>query len=58
MFETAENLAKISNVKNLKGYSDAYRFRVGKYRIGFYYDGNKVELERFVSRDTISSLFP
>ena len=58
IFENAENLSQITNVNKLKGHSDTYRFRIGKYRIGFYYDGSKVEMERFVSRSTIYKVFP
>ena len=58
MFEAATNIFEITNVKKLKGHSEAYRFRLGKYRIGFYYDGSKVEMERFVMRDKIYNVFP
>jgi mRNA interferase RelE/StbE len=58
VFEAATNLFEITNVKKLKGHSEAYRFRLGKYRIGFYYDGSKVEMERFVMRDKIYNVFP
>jgi mRNA interferase RelE/StbE len=58
VFEAATNIFEITNVKKLKGHSEAYRFRLGKYRIGFYYDGSKVEMERFVMRDKIYNVFP
>jgi mRNA interferase RelE/StbE len=58
IFETADNIFEINNVKKMKGHSEAYRFRLGKYRIGFYYDGIKVEMERFVIRDKIYDVFP
>jgi mRNA interferase RelE/StbE len=58
VFEAATNIFEITNVKKLKGHSEAYRFRQGKYRIGFYYDGSKVEMERFVMRDKIYNVFP
>ena len=32
----ANNLTEIPNIKQLKGHSSAFRYRKGKYRIGFY----------------------
>ncbi|WP_432673111.1 type II toxin-antitoxin system RelE family toxin [Flavobacterium sp. SM2513] len=58
LFETADTLFEINNVKKLKGHQEAYRFRLGKYRIGFYCDGIKVEMERFLKRNDIYNLFP
>ena len=58
MFESTDHLFEINNIKKLKGHAEAYRFRLGKYGIGFYYDGDKVEMERFVIRDKIYDVFP
>lgn len=58
MFESTDHLFEINNIKKLKVHAEAYRFRLGKYRIGFYYDGDKVEMERFVIRDKIYDVFP
>jgi mRNA interferase RelE/StbE len=57
-FEEAENLIEFSNIKKMRGYSEAYRLRVGKYRLGFYYDGEVLTLGRFAKRDDIYKLFP
>jgi mRNA-degrading endonuclease RelE of RelBE toxin-antitoxin system len=57
-FKVAENLSDIPNIKKLKGHSDAYRFRLGKYRLGFYYNVLSIELERFVKREDSYKLFP
>ena len=35
LFENAKCLEEIPNIKKLKGHSTAYRYRKGKYRIGF-----------------------
>ena len=58
VFKNAENLADINNVKKLKGHSEAYRLRIGKYRLEFYYNGSVIEMERFVKRENIYKLFP
>lgn len=57
-FESAQSLLELSNIKKMRGYSEAYRLRIGKYRLGFYCDGLTVKLARFVKRETICKLFP
>ncbi|MNG14849.1 hypothetical protein D3C84_986360 [compost metagenome] len=54
----AENLSLLSNVKKLKGHPEAYRIRIGKYRLGFFFDGEVLELARFAKREDIYKLFP
>ena len=56
--KNAETLNELSNVKKLKGYQNAYRIRIGKYRLGFYFDGEVIELARFAKREDIYKLFP
>ena len=56
--ENSETLFDLSNVKKMKGHSDAYRMRIGKYRLGFFYDGQNVKLARFVKSEKIYNLFP
>lgn len=57
-FENSENIEGISNIIKMKGHSEAYRMRIGKYRLGFYFDGETIELARFAKRDDIYKLFP
>lgn len=54
----AETMNEFSNIKKLKGYQNAYRIRIGKYRLGFYFDGEVIELARFAKREDIYKLFP
>lgn len=56
--KNAESLASISNVKKMKGHPDAYRIRIGKFRLGFFFDGETIELARFAKREDIYKLFP
>ena len=58
IFKQTENLLEISNVKKLKGHPEAYRLRIGKYRLGFYCNNETIEIERFVKREDIYKLFP
>ncbi|MDZ4148986.1 MAG: plasmid stabilization protein [Flavobacteriaceae bacterium] len=56
--KNAQTLVEISNIKKLKGHTEAYRLRIGKYRLGFYYNENVVEFARFAKREDIYKLFP
>ena len=48
----------IVNLKKLKGDDNAYRLRVGDYRIGFYFDGDTVTFARVLHRKDIYRYFP
>ncbi|MEI5986495.1 MULTISPECIES: type II toxin-antitoxin system RelE family toxin [Sphingobacterium] len=56
--ENASTLEDIPNVIKIKGFSTAYRLRIGGYRLGFFKDDNKIELARFVKRNDIYKVFP
>jgi mRNA interferase RelE/StbE len=56
--EEAESLEGLTNIKKLKGFSTAYRWRIADYRIGFYKKDNIIELARFVKRNDICKVFP
>ncbi|AOR28078.1 plasmid stabilization protein [Formosa sp. Hel1_33_131] len=54
----ANLLEDVENIKKLKGYSMAYRSRIGDYRVGMYKEFESVELARFVKRNDIYKVFP
>jgi mRNA interferase RelE/StbE len=56
--ESAETLSEIPNVKKLVGYTNAYRIRVGDYRVGIFLQGNTVQFARVVHRKDIYKVFP
>lgn len=56
--EKVNTIDEVHNVKKLKGYSTAYRWRSGDYRLGFYKDENNIELARFVKSNDIYKVFP
>lgn len=58
VIENAENLEALANIKKMKGFSTAYGWRIGDYRLGFYKDENTIELARFVKRNDIYKVFP
>ncbi len=51
--EKVENLNEISVLKKLKGYKNAYRIRVGDYRIGICIEQDTIEFVRFLHRKDI-----
>jgi mRNA interferase RelE/StbE len=53
-----ENLGEIPNIKKLKGYSNAYRFRVSNYRVGFFINGETLQFSRALHRREIYRYFP
>ncbi len=57
-FESAPSLAKIGNLKKLAGAKNAYRVRLGDYRVGFFYENGVVEFARILHRKEIYRAFP
>lgn len=53
-----ENLSSIAGVKKIAGHPTAYRIRIGKYRLGFFYKDGTISLQRFVKRNDIYKVFP
>ena len=58
LLENSESIQSVSNIKKMKGHSEAFRIRIGKYRLGFYFNGEVIELARFAKREDIYKLFP
>ena len=58
LVEAVSDLNEIPHLKKLKGHKSAYRVRVGDYRLGLFYENNKVIFARFVHRKDIYKLFP
>jgi len=56
--KSAHNLSGINNLKKLKGYKNAYRIRIGDYRIGVFIEGNVVEFCCCMKRSDIYKYFP
>jgi len=56
--EYISNLKDIKNCKKLSGSYNAYRIRIGDYRLGFYLDDNTIFLVRFLKRSDIYRVFP
>ena len=56
--ELADSLFTIGNVKKISGHPEAYRIRVGDYRLGIYYADEIITVVRFLKRNDIYKLFP
>ena len=56
--KNATKLEDAGDIIKMKGSKNAYRMRVGEFRIGFYLDGDTVTLGRFANRKDIYRLFP
>jgi mRNA interferase RelE/StbE len=56
--EEAFLLRDIINLKKLTGYKNAYRIKIGNYRIGVYIDHSIVEFARVLHRKDIYRVFP
>lgn len=53
-----DHLTAIPNLKKIKGDKNAYRIRVGDYRIGFFLEGDKIIFSRVLHRKEIYRFFP
>ncbi|MUH01527.1 type II toxin-antitoxin system RelE/ParE family toxin [Scytonema sp. UIC 10036] len=49
---------EITNLKKLKNYENAYRIRIGDYRIGIIFDGGTITFQRVLHRKEIYRYFP
>jgi mRNA interferase RelE/StbE len=56
--EEAKSLSEIPQLKKLKGHPDAWRIRLGNYRVGFFYNNSIIQLARVVDRKDIYKVFP
>lgn len=56
--EQASDIREISKLKKLKGFDDAWRIKIGDYRIGIYINESTVEFARVVHRKDIYKVFP
>lgn len=56
--KNASTAVEISDLKKLKGFTNAYRIKLGDHRIGLYISGNTVEFACFMNRKDIYRHFP
>ncbi len=56
--EFSEKLTDLVNVKKLSGFKNAFRIKLGDYRIGFFFEKDTIEFARIVHRKDIYKVFP
>lgn len=56
--EKANAISDISGVKKMEGSTNAFRVRIGDYRLGFYLINETIQLTVFANRKNIYKLFP
>jgi len=54
----ATKLDEITGLKKMEGAKNAYRIKMGSYRIGFYLEGDTIVLSRVLNRKDIYKYFP
>lgn len=54
----ANDITELKGVKKLVGFKYAYRIKMGKYRIGFFYQNETIEFARIIHRKDIYKVFP
>jgi mRNA interferase RelE/StbE len=57
-FKEAKSLHQLTNVKKLEGFKNAFRIKLGDYRIGFFFENDTAEFARIAHRKEIYRLFP
>ncbi|WAC09541.1 type II toxin-antitoxin system RelE family toxin [Dyadobacter pollutisoli] len=55
--EDADSLSEVSQIKKLKGFSNAYRIRIGDYRVGIFVENDVIEFARIAHRKDIYNIF-
>ena len=53
-----QNIIECKNLKKIKGHKDAYRIRVGDYRLGIFIDNEIVTFSRVLHRKDVYRYFP
>ena len=56
--EAAQKPADIHNIKKMKGFKNAFRVRIGNYRMGVLIEKDTVKIARIALRKDIYDVFP
>ena len=56
--QQTEKPSDIPKCKKLKGTKNAYRIKIGSYRIGFVFENQNIEFVRFLHHSKIYNYFP
>jgi len=58
LVKQVQDINEVPGTKKLKGYEDAFRIRLGDYRIGVFVSEGWVEFARIAHRKDIYKIFP
>lgn len=53
-----DRLGDLPNVKKMKGFSNAFRIRLGEYHVGVFWENDKLVLARMLHRREVYRYFP
>jgi mRNA interferase RelE/StbE len=53
-----DRLVELPNVKKMRGFSNAFRIRLGEYRVGVFLENGTVILARMLHRKEVYRYFP
>ncbi len=56
--ESVSSSDEIKNLKKLSGFKNAYRIRLGNFRVGIFIEKDVIELARIADRKNIYRIFP
>lgn len=58
LLKSANSPSDIPGIKKLTGFKNAYRVRLGNYRVGLFIENDQIELARIAHRKDIYKVFP
>ncbi len=53
-----QNITEVKNLKKIKGHKNAYRIKVGDYRLGIFINNEIVTFSRVLHRKDVYRYFP
>ena len=56
--ELVPDIRQIPNIKKLQGFKNAFRIRMGDYRLGIFYELEVIQFARIKHRKDIYKVFP
>jgi mRNA interferase RelE/StbE len=58
LIESSQNLSCIQQVKKLSSFKNAFRIKIGDFRVGFFLNNGVIEFARVVHRKDIYKVLP
>lgn len=56
--KSSASLHQVKNIKKLHGHPNAFRIRLGDYRLGLFYENDTIIFVRLLNRKDIYNKFP